>query len=407
MLKNFNKVLVFCVFSLLFLLSRDVAFAELNYVGQWGSIGTGEGQFGESYNLALDSEGNVYVADAANDRVQKFTADGEFLLEFEAPYAVGITVDFQDNIYVSSMLSNVIFKYSSDGEYITEFGNGFVASPIYLYADSSYLYASNANNNTISQFDLDGNFVDNWSSDEMSFPWGIDQMEEYGIFFVANFMTDYLQIFDSEHASGPTFNGYASPAGLAYDQEANVLYVANTGANNIVRWDVLNNEITSFGASGSGDGQFDTPTGVAIDGNGLVYVYELGNRRVQYFIDTEITPLSITEPSSSSGGSSPNSFASCTDAMPTNAPNLFSVLPQGLSAVLNFVPVSGSNSSYVISYGFDANADLFATSFNYSGTDVMSYSVNHLFPGIWYFKIRGQNGCMPGEWSEAKRVRIL
>jgi len=108
---------------------------------------------------------------------------------------------------------------------------------------------------------------------------------------------------------------------------------------------------------------------------------------------------------SSSGGSAP--AQSCTDAMPMNSPDLFSVTPQGLSTVINFVPVSGSNSSYAISYGFDTNADLFATSFNYSGTDVMSYSVNYLFPGTWYFKIRGQNGCMPGEWSGVKSVRIL
>lgn len=37
----------------------------------------------------------------------------------------------------------------------------------------------------------------------------------------------------------------------------------------------------------------------------------------------------------------------------------------------------------------------------------MLYSVNYLFPGAWYFKVRGQNSCMPGEWSKSVRTQIF
>jgi len=53
--------------------------AEGTYLAQWGSLGTGEGQFNQPFNVAVDADGNVYVTDVMNFRVQKFTSAGRFL----------------------------------------------------------------------------------------------------------------------------------------------------------------------------------------------------------------------------------------------------------------------------------------------------------------------------------------
>ncbi|MFI5372623.1 MAG: hypothetical protein ACHQ52_13790 [Candidatus Eisenbacteria bacterium] len=42
------------------------------YLTQWGSNGSGEGQFNIPLGLATDAAGNVYVSDNGNNRVQKF-----------------------------------------------------------------------------------------------------------------------------------------------------------------------------------------------------------------------------------------------------------------------------------------------------------------------------------------------
>ncbi len=120
------------------------------------------------------------------------------------------------------------------------------------------------------------------------------------------------------------------------------------------------------------------------------------------------TPTSA--PAASGGGSNNQSSSappSCTNQPPTNSPNLFEIKNMGTSVTLYFVPVSGQNNKYVVSYGFNTNANSFTTTFDYSNTSgVIPYTVNYLFPGTWYFKIRGQNGCMPGNWSQVLPVRV-
>ena len=51
-------------------------------LGQFGSFGSGPGQFNLPWGICLDAEGSVYVADWRNDRIQKLTQDGECLATF-------------------------------------------------------------------------------------------------------------------------------------------------------------------------------------------------------------------------------------------------------------------------------------------------------------------------------------
>src|SRR5207247_2958598 len=49
---------------------------------KWGSFGTADGQFSAPQGVAVDGSGNVFVGDQNNNRVQKFTNTGTFLLTF-------------------------------------------------------------------------------------------------------------------------------------------------------------------------------------------------------------------------------------------------------------------------------------------------------------------------------------
>lgn len=74
--------------------SRVMKFAaDGRMLLQWGSRGTGPGQFNIPHALAVDAAGRVYVADRANGRVQIFDAAGKYLSEWKSaaigrPYGV-------------------------------------------------------------------------------------------------------------------------------------------------------------------------------------------------------------------------------------------------------------------------------------------------------------------------------
>jgi len=77
-----------------------------------------------------------------------------------------------------------------------------------------------------------------------------------------------------------------APQSVAYDERNNILYIADTGNNRIQR--IMNASTTNPLAAlfantigGAAIGQVNAPRGIAVDGNGLVYVADTGNSRIQ------------------------------------------------------------------------------------------------------------------------------
>ena len=82
---------------------------------------------------------------------------------------------------------------------------------------------------------------------------------------------------------GSSLLEFRKPAGLAISPETGLIYVADRGNDRV---QVLNHDLTfsrTFGSRGSGDGEFNCPTDIAIDSEGLVYVTDCDNNRIQKF----------------------------------------------------------------------------------------------------------------------------
>jgi len=76
--------------------TRVMKFArDGRFLFQWGTKGSGPGQFDLPHGVALDSRGRVYVADRSNSRVQIFDERGHYLSEWKStalgrPYAIAL-----------------------------------------------------------------------------------------------------------------------------------------------------------------------------------------------------------------------------------------------------------------------------------------------------------------------------
>gem|GEM_PF-4442565 len=97
-----------------------------NFLRQFGTYGSGDGELYEPYCLALDSDDNVYVTDYQNNRVQKFTSAGEWIRTITAHtdffLPIGIAIDQRRNIlYVDTGLG-YIEAFSLDGNYLFTIG---------------------------------------------------------------------------------------------------------------------------------------------------------------------------------------------------------------------------------------------------------------------------------------------
>lgn len=100
--------------------------ADGNFLVKFGSAGSGDGQFGYVDGMHVDAAGNIYITDTTNDRIQKLDSNGNFIMKFgstgtsagQFQFPEGIDVDTLGNIYVAEWGNNRLQKFDSNGNYL-------------------------------------------------------------------------------------------------------------------------------------------------------------------------------------------------------------------------------------------------------------------------------------------------
>ena len=122
------------------------------YLTQWGSYGQGNGQFSYPNGMALDSVGNIYVADTNNYRIEKFASTRAYLSQWGSGGSgngqfilpSGVAVDTAGIVYVADSNNDRIEKFTSDGTYLSQWGSSGSRTPtrILNLLPTSPLYAA-------------------------------------------------------------------------------------------------------------------------------------------------------------------------------------------------------------------------------------------------------------------------
>ena len=219
----------------------------------FGTRGSNPGQFQFPRGVAVDSGGNILVADLDN-QLQKFTPRGRFLaaagtkgsgpLQFNQPISVAVS-STNDKVYVADSNNHRIQVLNSDLTFSSSFGKkgsgkGQFSSPWGVACDSTgNVYVADINNNRIQVFTAEGRFV------RMFGRRGQDWARQ-----------------------GQDWGKLEYPNAIAVDGN-DMVYVSD-GSCRVMVFTPDCQFVTSFG--GVGEENFILPSGLAVDESGVVCV---------------------------------------------------------------------------------------------------------------------------------------
>jgi DNA-binding beta-propeller fold protein YncE len=180
--------------GLIYLLQRDLKTDPVVVLDQNGKIlrSWGKGMFATPHAIRIDPAGDVWTTDCANSMVYKFSPDGRRLLEIEigglptprTAFCSTTDIAFAPNghLYISDGYRNArILEYTSDGKKLREWGSagagpGQFKLPHSIQVDEhGIVYVADRENGRIQRFDLQGNYLGEWSEYGKTFGLKLDR----------------------------------------------------------------------------------------------------------------------------------------------------------------------------------------------------------------------------------------
>jgi YD repeat-containing protein len=308
----------------------------LVYSLQFGTKGTGNGQFTGPAGDAVDAGGNVWVNDFGGDRIEKFSSSGVFIAsygsegtgggQFSEPAGVAVNQS-SGNVYVVDKGHNRVEELSTGGAFVRTFGfgvsngkaefeictssceagiagsgSGQFNAPHGVAVDSSgNVWVADSENNRLEEFSSTGTFIaayGSWGTGEGNFKYPTGIAFGNGKLYVSddgNYRVQEISTsgaYAGQFGSQGTGNGqFESVNGIAVDPVSGGVYVVDAKDDRVEEFMSSGGFVAAYGAKGTGNGQFVEPEGVAVNAAGDVYVADSENDRVEMWEPVPSAPV--------------------------------------------------------------------------------------------------------------------
>jgi len=318
--------------------SGDKTFTTLalppTYDFSFGALGSGAGQFNGPVGQMVDGSGNVWVADSANNRIEKFGRKGEFLFQFGTKGSsagqmlepTGVALSPNGTLWIADSGNGRIEQFTQQGAYLQQmgagpegmFGKDFLGKPVGIAVDpQGDIWVSDSRDQNVDHFQekegIEGHYRGSFNG-----PGGLPGENEFagvagvatdqeGDVFVVDSVNNWLceskeevilgvpirKTYLRAGAAGSGVGQLNAPYGVAVKPSGNVL-VAEKGNNRVQQFSPEGEWLASFGSVGAGAGQLSGPRGIAAGRGGTIYVSDFGNNRVERW-NQPWTPEATTE----------------------------------------------------------------------------------------------------------------
>lgn len=271
-------------------------------------------------DIAVANDGTLYIADTENNRIVHISVDGTILAEwtaegingteliqggFNQPW--GIAVDQEGQVYVADTWNHRILKYTSDGEFITTWGyfNNVPEDPFGMWGPRDVVIDSDGNvlvtdtgNKRILIFDPDGNFItqiggDGYQLGQFKEPVGLVVAPDTGDVYVADTWNQRIQLLKKVGAAEYTpykswdilswYGGSLDNKPYLSIDEFSRVYVADPEGGRVLVFSNMGEFLGHWGTPKQTFEGFDIVGGLAADGQGGIWVTDAGNNQIFYF----------------------------------------------------------------------------------------------------------------------------
>ncbi len=175
----------------------------------------------------------------------------------------GVAVDSRDRVYVFNRGDHPIIVFDKEGKFLDAWGEGVFRSAHGIFIDrNDHLYLADNLDHTVRKYTSDGQLLVTLGEKDNPSDTGFQE-----------------GVSPVRHAAGP-FNRVTNVAVVPSGE----IYISDGYGNaRVHKFSAEGELLLSWGESGKGSGQFNLPHGVAVDSQGLVYVADRENSRIQIF----------------------------------------------------------------------------------------------------------------------------